>query len=874
MRPEEFSEHRAFLCRLARSLVGDADRAEDVVHDAFVAALEHPPRRATGLRPWLARVVRNRSFNMGRDRWRRDERERAAARPEALPSDEEVVERLEISRHLTDAVRGLRRSYRTVVFLRYFEGRTIAAIAREQGVPHETVKTRLRRALAELRTALDRDYSGGRRGWTLALAPLGQLTVGKASLATGGGLLSVSALAETVWGMLVMKKVVVGCVLMAALCGWLWTVNGVERGTAPTEAQVVVPAVQPNATASAEVLTAPAVESTERQAIVVEQEPLQAVADPALAWILWLDVRGPALDEPVEVTVRARPDGDPFAGQETVSADCNLNERSRIVLDRLLVADRPLAALVIEARHPGLRAQTETVALPLVSAAAHRSPAPVEATLVLVAGARVVGETRDSSGAALAARIGIWRFAGERLDAEILLETDSDANGCFSAELPGEGDYLIVAAHQDLQPAWQRFLSTLASPVHDAGTLVLQQGAVLDGRFTVGGETPPYPVSFTLQRDIEGVILHWDWMNVGPSPGSIVWTNGCVERHAADRVAETSGAFLVEGLVPGHYLMHLHGFDQGHGRMSREPLPLAVPNWGVPIELGWSRVAVRLALEDPAAAPLAATLVLERPGLQPERSDCFGGELTGEAEREFVFDAGEPLAFQLELEGLEPLRHELYAPPAGSREEIHFAVPALDRSASLRLGLSGDLPPEGTPFIVHVASLEHGPARADLGLVGGGDFYTVELSGGSLLLDGLSPGPVVVLAYPGRWPGQRASYLLDASAEVDLLSDGQATVHLRLEAGGRLRVGKRNGSGGWASVPCEISDSGGSVLETSFVSYAPDGGGCGASRGSLSNLAPSDVVPNLVPGHYWVKIDGQERSVAVRAGETVEVVFD
>jgi DNA-directed RNA polymerase specialized sigma24 family protein len=40
-------------------LLGDPDRAADVVQDTWVASLKRPPRHAKSLRGWLAVVARN-----------------------------------------------------------------------------------------------------------------------------------------------------------------------------------------------------------------------------------------------------------------------------------------------------------------------------------------------------------------------------------------------------------------------------------------------------------------------------------------------------------------------------------------------------------------------------------------------------------------------------------------------------------------------------------------------------------------------------------------------------------------------------------------------------------------------------------------------
>ena len=52
-------EHAEFLRRLARRLVRDEDRANELVQDTFVAALESGAVRQGSLRGWLTGVARN-----------------------------------------------------------------------------------------------------------------------------------------------------------------------------------------------------------------------------------------------------------------------------------------------------------------------------------------------------------------------------------------------------------------------------------------------------------------------------------------------------------------------------------------------------------------------------------------------------------------------------------------------------------------------------------------------------------------------------------------------------------------------------------------------------------------------------------------------
>ena len=78
--------HAGFVRAIARSLLRDEHDAEDVVQETFLAALEHPPADRGKLRAWLGAVGRRRALKTRRAERRRKERERVAARPEAVAS--------------------------------------------------------------------------------------------------------------------------------------------------------------------------------------------------------------------------------------------------------------------------------------------------------------------------------------------------------------------------------------------------------------------------------------------------------------------------------------------------------------------------------------------------------------------------------------------------------------------------------------------------------------------------------------------------------------------------------------------------------------------------------------------------------------------
>jgi RNA polymerase sigma factor (sigma-70 family) len=140
--------------RLAGLLLGNAADAEDATQEAMVRAW----RSAASLRDpsrvdaWLDGIV----VNVCRDRMRRRRLVRfialadGAAGP-VLDEFQAVIDRDEVAR----AMRGLDADQRIVVVLHYWGGVTLEGVADRLGWPVGTVKSRLHRALRQMRAALD-----------------------------------------------------------------------------------------------------------------------------------------------------------------------------------------------------------------------------------------------------------------------------------------------------------------------------------------------------------------------------------------------------------------------------------------------------------------------------------------------------------------------------------------------------------------------------------------------------------------------------------------------------------------------------------------------------------------------------------------------
>jgi RNA polymerase sigma factor (sigma-70 family) len=145
------------LAHHTAALLGAGADAEDVVQDSFVAAFSslHRFRLGAPFRPWLLRIVVNRTKNLHRGRRRRLVLElRAGAEPDTV-LDPEQLALDELQRHaLLGAVRSLPGKDQLVVTCRFFLDLSEDETARVLGWPRGSVKSRTSRALARLRALL------------------------------------------------------------------------------------------------------------------------------------------------------------------------------------------------------------------------------------------------------------------------------------------------------------------------------------------------------------------------------------------------------------------------------------------------------------------------------------------------------------------------------------------------------------------------------------------------------------------------------------------------------------------------------------------------------------------------------------------------
>lgn len=123
--------------------------AEDAVQDVFLQFYRHdkPFNDAAHLKAWLLRVTANRCKSLLRSPWHR---RICVAEPPAAAAVEDKDRRA-----LVQAVLALPPKYRDAVYLYYYEGYATAEIAQILREKEATVRTRLARGRALLKTRLE-----------------------------------------------------------------------------------------------------------------------------------------------------------------------------------------------------------------------------------------------------------------------------------------------------------------------------------------------------------------------------------------------------------------------------------------------------------------------------------------------------------------------------------------------------------------------------------------------------------------------------------------------------------------------------------------------------------------------------------------------
>ncbi len=158
-------QHNRRMFRIARSILRNDAEAEDIVQDAFVKAFTELGnlRNSASAAAWLAKITANLAISRVRLLKRRGRVVLADGeledRPDDMESDQQTPERLtamgDVRRLLENAIDRLPDGFREVFMLRVVEHMSVEETATTLGVLAATVKSRLHRAKAMLRSDLE-----------------------------------------------------------------------------------------------------------------------------------------------------------------------------------------------------------------------------------------------------------------------------------------------------------------------------------------------------------------------------------------------------------------------------------------------------------------------------------------------------------------------------------------------------------------------------------------------------------------------------------------------------------------------------------------------------------------------------------------------
>jgi RNA polymerase sigma-70 factor (ECF subfamily) len=150
-----YSHYASALHAHVEQFCPDRASADDIVQETFIRAWRHLPQLSADdrpIRPWLYRVARNLLIDANRAERARPVtvQEQPAGEAGTDSGLEEILDRQLVSAALAH----LSPAHQSVLVETFYRGGTMAAVARELGIPHGTARSRLHYALDALRQQL------------------------------------------------------------------------------------------------------------------------------------------------------------------------------------------------------------------------------------------------------------------------------------------------------------------------------------------------------------------------------------------------------------------------------------------------------------------------------------------------------------------------------------------------------------------------------------------------------------------------------------------------------------------------------------------------------------------------------------------------
>lgn len=640
------------LQRVARSIVGDAATAEDIVQNAWVDALERRRREPSGGAlgvpgiGWFRKLVQSRSIDVVRRRSTAPQLfDMDAASSVPQPGDP-LSETLSMQRAVLDAVDALREPYRAVVFMRYFEELGPADIALRLGVPRKTVQTRLTRAHHMLRDSLQSNLRDDEGEWSPALLAF-----------AGAPALQKSALITLVTSTLMLKKIVLTAVAALILAaGWI-ALRPTDGGESP----------QPLANGAA-VVQVGGLSSDEHVVAVGDGDPIGREA---------VSIAAPQ-SSASPVTTREtgslrlrvlRSTGDPVAGVHVIatlaheSAYLRRQFRRRSDGDGLVeFASLPVGMIELSSDR-GRTAETGDVEI--------RAGETVESTFVIPRGLHVSGLVHDENRRPVPGA-GVWLTNRADRWAQGAVVVRTDASGRFEI-IDAPAGQSIGAVAAGFQPS---ALVDLDEVDTSGGSATIEValaagGAALWGMVR-GPSGEPVADALVAVGDASGT----GWRRAG-GRNTEVWTARTVRTDA-------KGTYVLDGLKPGEHPVQVRHADHALWNGSVELVGGRRHALDMMLDKG---VIVRGTVTDATGAPVEGASVLAFHDPLPDsylqgRRIEYRGAFKGPAA---VSDAAG--AFELHAVAPGSMSFYAFAPrytPEGEHEDLHFAV------AHLELALGSD----------------------------------------------------------------------------------------------------------------------------------------------------------------------------------------
>jgi RNA polymerase sigma-70 factor, ECF subfamily len=153
--------HRSRIWRTVTSVTRRTSDAEDLAQEVFIKAFVglKSYRGEASFSSWLTRIALNTAHDYQKSAWKRrvlfwQNGEQPDVTNDLAPSLEEEVSQLARQKRVRAAVSALGEKERVPIWLIYFEEYSLAEVARLEGLPESTVRSRVKVGLKRLQTDL------------------------------------------------------------------------------------------------------------------------------------------------------------------------------------------------------------------------------------------------------------------------------------------------------------------------------------------------------------------------------------------------------------------------------------------------------------------------------------------------------------------------------------------------------------------------------------------------------------------------------------------------------------------------------------------------------------------------------------------------